>query len=73
MLLACSRRSDRGEHAVLHYSNAWTAKMLSAYGLLGGEGVGEKIDCPILSSAPPPPPTFYFAPPPLSAVQDGYL
>ena len=30
MLLACFRRSDRGEHAVLHYPNAWTAKMLSA-------------------------------------------
>ena len=82
MLLACSRRSDRGEHAVLHYPNAWTAKIMSAsykpeaafYCLLGegggGGGAGrgtEKLNVQFyLRTFPPPPATFYFALPSLT-------
>ena len=82
MLLACFRRSDRGEHAVLHYPNAWTAKMLSAsyktdrghllllMGGGGGAGAGrgtEKLNVQFYLRTPTPPPaTFYFARPPLT-------
>ena len=76
MLLAYSKRSDRGEHAVLHYPKAGNRLnccrrlikkdrgpfFIAYWGW--GEGRGE-IECPILFSAPPPPPppppsTFLF-------------
>ena len=75
MLLACSRRSDRGERAVLHYPNALSAKMLSAsyktdrgrHLLLMGAGRDtEKWNVQFYLLSPPPPATFYFARPPLT-------
>ena len=73
MLLAYSRRSDRGEHAVLHYPKAGNrlnccrrlikkdrGPFFTAY-WGWGEGRGE-IECPILFSAPtaPHPPPLHF-------------
>ena len=69
MLLAYSGRSDREEHAVLHYPNA--GNRLNCWRLIYkkrqrplfiaylGEGVGTNF---ILSA-----PTFYFSPPPLES------
>ena len=66
LLLAYSRRSDRGEHAVRHYPKAGNRlnccrrvikkKTEAPFSLLirdgGSAGGGREIECPILFSAP---------------------
>ena len=63
MLLAYSRRSNRGEHAVLHYPNAgWrlTKKDRGRFLLLiWGAGVSEKLNVQF-SFQPPNPPPLHF-------------
>ena len=75
MLLAYSRRSHRGEHALLSYPKA--ANRLNCCRRLikkergrflyliggGGRGAEKKLSVQFYSHSPSP--TFYFAPPPL--------
>ena len=65
MLLAYSRRSDRGEHAVLHYPNAgWrlTKKDRGRFLLLiWGAGVSEKLNVQFSFQPPSPPPPLFIS------------
>ena len=72
MLLAYSRRSDRGEHAVLHYPKAGNGlnccrrlikKTEAPFLLLIGDGGrgGGKLNVQFYFQPPPPHPLSYFA------------